>query len=223
VRACAGCHLVNGLGYPENARVAGATADYLRRQLTDFRSGARKYSDSMIAIAKGLSEDDIRTASEYFANLQVGQWVRVVESDTVPRSFVGRGNARLPHPDGGTEALGNRIIELPEDVERNILLDPHSGFVAYVPPGSIAKGEALVAGSGGKTIACVICHGSTLSGIGDVPGIAGRSPVYIARQLYNIQDGSRGGSSAALMKAVVDKLNDGDILAISAYVASLKP
>jgi hypothetical protein len=50
-------------------------------------------------------------------------------------------------------------------------------------------------------------HGPTLQGVGDVPAIAGRHPNYIVRQLWNIQNGDRGGASAALMKAVVEKLN----------------
>ena len=62
-----------------------------------------------------------------------------------------------------------------------------------------------------------------LHGLGDVPGIAGRSPGNIARQLYYIQTGERDRAMVALMKAVVDKLNGDDILAISAYVASMEP
>jgi cytochrome c553 len=100
--------------------------------------------------------------------------------------------------------------------------DPRSGFVSYVPTGSLAKGEALVATGGGTTLPCAICHGADLKGIGDVPGIAGRSPENIARELYFFQTGLRGGASAALMKAVAEKLS-ADILAISAYVASPEP
>jgi len=38
-----------------------------------------------------------------------------------------------------------------------------------------------------------------------------------------MQSGDRRGAMAALMKAVVDKLDADDILAISAYVASRDP
>jgi cytochrome c553 len=96
--------------------------------------------------------------------------------------------------------------------------------VSYAPPGSLKKGEALVAtGAEGKTIACAICHGPGLKGLGDVPSLAGRSPGNIARQIYYFQTGDRGGPSAALMKAVVDKLTGDDVIAIAAYVASLDP
>ena len=76
---------------------------------------------------------------------------------------------------------------------------------------------------GGKTVACTICHGPTLKGMGDVPSIAGQSPVTIARQLYLMATGERAGSWAPLMKGVVEKLNNDDIVAISAFVASLEP
>ena len=131
---------------------------------------------------------------------------------------------RLPLAEGGSEPLGNRIVEVPEEPARIALRDPHAGFIAYVPNGAIAKGKELVVnGAGGKTFACGICHGQNLKGIGDVPSIAGRSPLNIARQLYYFQTGERGGPSAALMQLPVAKLSADDILAISAYVASLEP
>ena len=112
---------------------------------------------------------------------------------------------------------------MPENEEDVVYRDPRSGFVAYVPKGSIDKGEALVTTGGGKTVACGICHGQTLQGLGDVPAIAGRHPNYIVRQMWNMQNGDRVGNSAALMRQVVDKLNNDDMLAIAAYVASRAP
>ena len=225
-RACITCHVANGHGHPENSRVPGATAAYLLRQLQDMRSGARagRAPVTMINIAKAMTEEEMREATEYFAKLKLIPWTKVVESDTVPKFYFGRGNMRLPSPEGGTEPLGNRIVELPEDPVRVGLRDPHSGFISYVPKGSLAKGKDLVTtGAGGKTIACGICHGPDLKGIGDIPSIAGRSPLNIARQLYYFQTGERSAPMALLMKAPVDKLNADDILAISAYVASLAP
>ncbi|HEY4407123.1 MAG TPA: cytochrome C [Xanthobacteraceae bacterium] len=226
VRACMGCHMPTGLGHPENSRLPGSTAAYLMRQLADFRSGARSVEGgggTMLTIAKSLTDEEMTSATSYFAGLKPLRWTRVVETDTVPRSYF-KGTARLPHPAGGTEPIGNRIIELPEDFARFEMRDPHSGFVSYVPTGTLAKGEALVAtGGGGTTLPCAICHGPELKGIGDVPGIAGRSPGNIARELYYFQIGTRGGASAALMKGVTEKLSADDILAISAYVASREP
>ncbi len=131
---------------------------------------------------------------------------------------------RMPLPGGGEEPIGDRIIELPQDPARAESRDPHSGFVAYVPAGSIAKGKELVTtGGSGKTIACFICHGSSLGGLAEVPAIAGHSPMYLFRQLYYFKDGSRAGTMSALMKGVVAKLGQDDMLAIAAYVGSLPP
>jgi cytochrome c553 len=54
-----------------------------------------------------------------------------------------------------------------------------------------------------------------------VPGIAGRSPSYIMRQLWDIQQGTRKGVWSPLMKQVVAKLSPDDMLNLAAYVASL--
>ena len=130
----------------------------------------------------------------------------------------------VPAPGGGMEPIGQRIIEMPEDLERTELRDSTSGFVAYVPKGSIKKGEALVmTGGAGKTLQCGICHGSDLKGLGPVPALAGRSPSYIVRQLYDIKHGARNGLWADLMKAAVAKLSEEDLVAIAAYTASRVP
>jgi len=92
--------------------------------------------------------------------------------------------------------------------------------VAYVPPGSVKKGEAL-ATSGTKFTKCSVCHGPDLRGLGPVPGIAGRSPSYIARQMYDMQHGLRKGPWVILMQPVVDKMTADDILNVTAYVSSL--
>jgi len=141
----------------------------------------------------------------------------------VPKTFVGGGRMRYASPEGGTEPLGNRIITLPADQSRVTNRDPHSGFIAYVPVGSIKKGETLVKTGGGKSVACGICHGETLRGLGNVPRLAGRHPAYIARQLYMFKDSRRNGADSMLMKRPVASLTDDDILSISAYVASLPP
>jgi cytochrome c553 len=223
VRACGSCHLPTGTGHDESAYVAGLPVAYFMRQLADWKNGDRKFGAIMIALAKNATEAEIKDAATYFASVKPRPWIRVVEADSVPKSFIGPGNKRLVHPSGGTESLGDRIIEVPENEEDVVYRDPRTGFVAYVPPGSIAKGEALVATGGGKTMPCATCHGRTLQGIGDVPGIAGRHPNYIVRQLWDIQNGDRGGPSAALMQPVVEKLSNDDMLAIAAYVASRKP
>jgi cytochrome c553 len=113
------------------------------------------------------------------------------------------------------------------------LRSPRSGFVAYVPPGSIEKGKDLVTTGGmrvvgnqivqGKTTPCVTCHGLDLMGVADVPPLAGRSPSYIARQMWDIQQGARNGASVQLMKIAIANLNTEDLVAVAAYVSSRVP
>ncbi len=220
--ACGSCHLMSGHGHQESADLAGLPVDYIVRTMNDFKSGARIDPARMNVIAKAMSEEEIRQAAEYFAALKPGGWIKVVETDTVPKTYVAvKGRQRLPLPNGGTEPLGDRIIELPQDMARATSRDPHSGFVAYVPVGSVQKGAELVkTGGGNKTIACAICHGDSLQGLGDVPRISGLHPAYVARQLYGFQTGTNHSVSSALMKKVVANLTPDDILAIAAYAAT---
>jgi cytochrome c553 len=177
----------------------------------------------MNKIAKEVSEEESRQAAEWFAQLKPRRFTRVIESETVPMTFVGNGRMRFVEPEG-TEPTGNRIITVPEDQPAARLRDPDSGFIAYVPLGSIAKGKALAeTGGGGTTVRCATCHGLDLRGAGNVPRLAGVHPIYIARQLYRFRDGSRNGAQAVLMKPAVDRLADEDIVSLSAYLGSLAP
>ena len=231
--ACGACHLMSGMGHPESATLAGLPVAYMLRQMADFKNGERK--DPMVheaslraarmnGIAAALPEEEMRKAIEWFAALKPIVWYKVIEAQTVPKTWVNNGRMRLPLAGGGAEPLGNRIITLPQDPARVESRDPHSGFIAYVPAGSIKKGEALATtGGSGKTISCAICHGEGLKGLGDVPGLAGMHPIYIVRQLFNFQVGANSSSAAALMKKVVEKLTEDDMLALAAYAGSLAP
>lgn len=230
-RACALCHYPNGKGRPENAGVSGLPVSYFIQQMNDFRDGRRKSGEPrkantnvMIAIAKALTPEEIRAAADYFGAMAWTPWITVVETATVPQ-VVSRGGMWVPTDGAQKEPIGMRIVETPENVERTEMLrDPRSGFVAYVPMGSIKKGEALVTtGGNGKTVACGVCHGADLMGVGPVPGIAGRSPSYLVRQMYDMQAGARRGEWADLMKPVVAKLTDEDFVGIAAYVSARRP
>jgi cytochrome c553 len=231
VRACSLCHYPNGKGRPENAGIAGLPYSYFVHTMNDFKHGARKSADPrkpntylMIGFAKSMSDDEITAAAQYFGSMKWTPWIKVVEASTVPKTYI-RGGMFLRLEGGATEPIGQRIIETPENTEATELLrDARSGFIAYVPVGSLKKGEALVASGGaGKTTPCGVCHGADLRGLGPVPGIAGRSPSYLVRQLNDIRQDSRNGEWASLMKPVVAKLSADDLLAIAAYVASREP
>lgn len=232
VFACSLCHYPNGFGRPENANVAGLSYDYIVEQLHDFKNGARKSSDprknntnAMAGFAKNMSEDEIKEAAKYFSSITFKPWVKVVESETVPKTRPQAGLfLTLEGEQAGTEPIGDRIIETPVNTRASeFLRDDHSGFIAYVPPGSLKKGEQLVTTGDGKVTACTVCHGPDLRGLGPVPSIAGRSPSYLARQLYDMQHGNRTGNWTPLMAPVVSKLDSNDILNAVAYIGSLTP
>ncbi len=230
VFACAYCHLPNGEGRPENSTIAGLPAGYIIRQLADFKSGVRKTSEplfkpaaNMPLIAAHATDQEIQAAADYFAALPRKPWIRVVETRTVPKTHVS-GWMLVPSVPLETEPIGQRIIEVPENTERTELRDDDSGFVAYVPEGSLKTGKWLVtSGGNGKTVACAKCHGPGLRGSGNVPAISGRSPSYIVRQLYDIQTGARSGVASRQMRRQVVKLNIDDMIAIAAFVSSLRP
>jgi cytochrome c553 len=229
VWACGLCHYPNGKGRQENAGVSGLPVEYFIQTMHDFRDGKRKSAEPrknnanlMIAFAKGMTDDEIKAAAEYFGAIPWTPWIKVIETTTVPKTRNANGMFLVEGTE--KEPLGKRILETPANAEATeVLRDPHSAMLAYVPPGSIKKGEALVTKGAGKTTQCAACHGADLKGLGPVPGIAGRSPSYLARQMYDMQHGTRNGTWTQLMKPVVANLSDEDIIDIVAYTASLRP
>src|SRR5579883_3190204 len=111
-------------------------------------------------IAKATSDEDVRAAAEYFSAIKPIVFVKVIETADPPKTFI-------------ATAGRHRYLEVPADPFRTEIRDPHSGFIAYVPPGSIAKGEELV-----KNGKCASCHGATLQGMGEVPRLAGLQPLF---------------------------------------------
>jgi cytochrome c553 len=231
VRACGYCHYPNGQGRPENSSLAGQPAEYIVQQLADMRAGLRRSADpdmrppaAMLAIAKASTPEEDRSAAQYFASFAYRPWIRVVETSSVAKMRVA-GGVFVPilGEGAGTEPIAGRIIETPEDPGRAELRDSASGFVAYVPMGAIARGAALVNRATDGAAACGVCHGADLKGLGPVPGLAGRSPSYTVRQLFDMQHGVRRGPWAALMRAAVEPLTLDDMVAIAAYTASRAP
>lgn len=231
VLACAYCHLPNGQGKPENAGLAGQPFEYLVQQMEDYRNGLRRTGDPrmgpptlMMGIGAAATDAEARIAAEYFASIDFRPWIRVVETDSVPVTRIG-GWLHEVVEGAGMEPIGTRVVETPEDLARTKLRDDASGFVAYVPRGAIARGERLVrtGGTDGRTVACTTCHGDDLRGLGPVPALAGRSPSYMARQLYDLKVGNRDGAWSDLMDAAVENLTVEDVVDIVAYTASLAP
>src|SRR5205814_6778090 len=123
VRACGLCHYPNGKGRQENAGVAGLPVSYFIQTMNDFKNGLRKSAESrktntnlMIAYAKAMTPEEIRQTAEYFGAITWTPWIRVVETATVPK-MVSRGGIWVPVEGGGSEPIGTRIVETPENAE----------------------------------------------------------------------------------------------------------
>ena len=229
VLACGSCHRADGSGGPENARLAGLPAAYIAQQMTDFKSGARKTSvpgrnpDRMAKeVAYAITSEEIEAAAAYFSALTPRSAINIIESSNAPKTRVVDWHLAMALT-AGTEPLGQRIIEVPENLEQFERRDGRSRWVAYVPLGSVQRGYKLMTSGGGKTVPCGTCHGPDLKGVSPIPGIAGRSPSYLIRQLYDFRAGVRAGAGSALMKPVVEKLSMDDMISLAAYAASLSP
>ena len=227
VLACSLCHYPNGKGRPENAAVSGLPVPYFVQTMLDFKNDARKSADTrkantnrMIAFAKVMTDDEIRAAAVYFGAIKWTPWLKVIEVDVVPKTRIAGGMfIAATGADAGTEPIGQRIIEVPDNAEQTeTYRNPRSGFTAYVPRGSVAKGEALA--TKGQ---CALCHGPALQGLGPVPGIAGRSPSYMVRQMYDMQRGVRKGTWSDLMQKIVAPMSADDMISVAAYAASRTP
>ena len=245
-RPCGACHLSDGSGRPENSSPAGLPAKYILRQLDDFRNGRRHSvepgkgnSNTMVMLAKAMTDEEMKQAADYFSAVKWRPHVKVIETNLVPATriqgelFIPTVNKETEHK--LTEPIGNRIIEVPTDVDVNqVLRNSRGTWVAYVPVGAIARGKNLVTTGGssivnnqivlGRATACTTCHGQDLRGMGaDIPPLAGRSPSYLAREIFDIQQGMRAGSYPVmpLMKKAIEKLTAEDIIDITAYLGSL--
>jgi len=229
LKACSYCHLATGVGSPEDAAVAGLPAAYIEEQIQEFRSGRRQCAvpevdpcgQAMAKVARAVSPDELRQAAAYFSKLPYRTRVHVVEAAMVPKTHVD--GFSLARAEGaGEEPIGQRILELPDDLGPFDNGDWRTTITAYVPPGSLARGKQLV-DSGAGAQPCRSCHGAQLKGVGRVPPLAGRPPSYVVRQLYDIQHGFRKGPAAAAMLPEVAHLTPEDRIDIAAYLASQQP
>ncbi|MFI4889406.1 MAG: c-type cytochrome [Steroidobacterales bacterium] len=240
--SCSFCHLPDGEGRPENAKLAGLPAPYITAQLRALQAGDRHPakpdwgpSANMVRVSADLSADEIAAAAAYFSGQTAKSLVRIVERAGAPAHQPGC-FIFTPGP-GSATTIGSTIVEMPADPERFEHRDPHTTYVAYVPVGSVARGRKLAqSGDGGRTPPCETCHGPGLRGGSPdhhehgghahaLPGppLAGRFPGYLFRQLYGFQSGARGGEAAQAMKGVVARLTQADMIDLAAYAASLKP
>jgi cytochrome c553 len=210
---------MSGIGHPESADITGLTFDYMMQQMKDFKSGDRKDWARMNGIAKELTDEETTQALMWMASLKPRKNNSIVEMDTVPKTIIAQGRMRFIDPAGGTEPVGVRILTVPVNPPLARLRDPNTAFMSYVAVGTLARGQQLVEkGDRDKTIvACGTCHAKTMTGQVmprkdtpgiQVPGIAGRHPMYLTRELHLFKDGLRGGDSAKLMMPTVKNMTD---------------
>jgi cytochrome c553 len=223
---CMQCHLANGGSHPESAAISGLSVNYIIEQVHAFRDGERvdTRTGRMVLASKAISEKELEEAAEYYAAIPPDrrQWIKTVVSTAVPKGPApfGDGGFRYHAPEGGTEPLPpGRVVEMAEDDDLVRARDQiDGGFVQYVHPDDMALGEKVAAAG-----ACGTCHGADYKGVGDVPRLAGQHSLYLIRQLKDMQTGARKDKNVAIMKPVVEKLSDREIVAVSAYLASKTP
>ncbi|MEO8561531.1 MAG: cytochrome C [bacterium] len=229
--ACGFCHLLDGMGRPENAMIAGLPNDYIVAQVEQMKSHERGSASpvpfsptvGMRAIADSVSHAELVAAAKYFANVRARPMTRIIEADSAPRTVAMNG-LYVKVPDGGTDPLGRRIIEFPVELSRHELRDSYAEYVAYVPRGSVARGRKLAAGDAIPGVpGCESCHGSQLRGKQSTPPLAGRFPSYLLRQLIGFKTGARATPNSAPMNAVAANLSLDDMTAAAAYAGSLQP
>jgi cytochrome c553 len=229
INSCAHCHRADGSGAFENASLMGLPVQYILQQMSDFKNGLRKSSvvegprATMIKLSSVIKDADLTAAANYFSAIKPKPNVKVVESSNVPKKSSSKPGEKAASVE---EPLGNRIVEIPEDPAKFKVRDSHCRFVAYVPVGSIEKGKELanrLSEKKDKTLQCMTCHGPDLRGVGNIPGIAGRSPTYLFRQLYDVKSGARHGAGSVVMKPIVSVLSTDDMIALASYVGSLTP
>src|SRR5262249_57771341 len=84
------------------------------------------------------SDEEVSAAAAYFASVKPRPVIRVKETETVPKTVVAAWYL-VVDPGGGTEPIGERIIELGDEPERFISRDARVTFTANLPPARIAN------------------------------------------------------------------------------------
>lgn len=228
IEACGGCHGMSGQGALGIPNLNGLPAAYIAEQLHELATGRRHSADPdrevvtmMAGFAKGLTDAEIADAAKYFSSIAVRRpLMHVVETDQAPKTRANFYGWLEAAPGGGTEPIGHRLIEVAENFNQLWIGDPHAPTIVYVPKGAIERGKALVQHAAQP---CTSCHGANLKGMGKIPALAGRDPQYLARVLWDIKSGARGGATVALMQKPVANLSEDQIIDLVAYIASLAP
>lgn len=227
VRHCTLCHLPDGSGRPENASLSGLPVAYLLQAMQDYRDGVRRSADPrknnvMIGYAKALTREEDLAAAQYFSRQPYPRRLKVVESKTAPKvRMQGQGagmHMAVPAAEGGgmVPIHPDEIVEVPDDNLRAEARDTHLTWTAYVPPGMLNRGKQVA-----SKYQCAMCHGANFEGIGPVPALAGRSPSYAVRQMFDMKTGARRGPWTKMMESIVSRMTPKEMAEVSAFTASI--
>jgi cytochrome c553 len=89
----------------------------------------------------------------------------------------------------------------------------------------VKQGQAIYRGgiAAKGVAACTACHGPAGAGIpAQFPRLAGQYAEYTAAQLKAFRSGERGNDSNRMMRAIAERLSDGEIAALADYIAGLR-
>ena len=105
-------------------------------------------------------------------------------------------------------------------------------FSEQKPAASAAAADAALAAQGkqifdegiiGSAVpACSGCHNEDGSGTDKYPRVTGQHSAYVVQQLLNFKNGTRANDSKGVMQAVAKRMNEKEMQAVAAYVATLK-
>lgn len=112
---CVSCHQTDGRGLAamKAPAIAALDQDYVQRQLTSFRAGARTlgedetFARTMVALVQGLSDTDVGHVSAYVASLPPAPVVQELSAPGLAARGLYSGCSSCHGPHGqGTPALG---------------------------------------------------------------------------------------------------------------------
>ena len=226
VRACGFCHLADGTGRPENAPVNSLHVAYFIQQMQDYKNGLRKSADprkkntnNMIAFAKEATDEEIKAAAEYFAAPALPE---AHQGHRVAHGPEGASPGRDAHGDPQTKAAAWSRSATRSSRCRTTTCAPRRVTRTWARPRTCRQGAQQ--GQGARREVSV--HHLPRPEPGRArprAGLAGRSPSYMMRQLFDMKVGARRGPWFDLMKPIVDSMSVQDLLALSAYAGSVAP
>ena len=142
----------------------------------------------------------------------------------MPATYVGAGGMRFALADGVYEPVGSRIIVLPDNAERATLRDTEVGLHRLRRQvGSIAKGADWRPAATARPRRAPPATARASRASPKCRASPARPATYIFRQLNDMKTGNRSGAWVELMKPVVAKLDQDDMIALAAYLGSLDP